>query len=222
MQINEVYNKVVTDLRKSRNGFYSISQFNADAERAQLDAVTQYMEGYSATQKLHDALSVFKATPYIFTLTTSPAGVVTLPENYTHLLSGSVIVFDNSTGLPKKKAISFVNEDERDIRLESQVRPVTKTTPIGVGGNRTIQLYPATPQAGEINYLRLPLTPVYAYSLSGTYNRTITYDAANSQDIEFNDLYMSNIIAKIVAYAAQYLDDKASMEVAQLIQKQTA
>jgi hypothetical protein len=219
MQINKVYNKVVTDLRKSRNGFYSIDQFNADAERAQLDAITQYLEGYSVTQKLHDALSVFKATTYVFTLTTSAGGVVTLPSDYSHLLSGTVIVFDNSTGLPIKQPITFVNEDERDIRLKSQVRPVTKNSPIGVGGANQLQLYPATPQAGEINYLRIPLTPRYAYTLVG---RTIVYDAANSQDIEFNDLYMSNVIAKIEAYAAQYLDDQAAQQFSQSQQKLTA
>lgn len=219
MQINICYNKVVQDLRKSRNGFYSITQFNADAERAQLDAVTQYMEGYSATQKLHDALSVFKSLPYVFTLSTSVGGIITLPTDYTHLLSATVIVFDNSTGLPIKQPITLVNEDERDIRLKSQVRPVSKSSPIGVGGNKTLQLYPAVPQAGEINYLRLPKVPKYAYTLVG---RTITYDAANSQDIEFNDLYMSNVIAKIEAYAAAYLDDQMAAGFSQLQQKQTA
>ncbi len=219
MNIVSTYNKVVTDLRKSRNGFYSISQFNADAARAQLDAVAQYMEGYSVTQKLHDALSVFKSDPFIFTLTTSPNGLITLPTDYTHLLSGSIIAFDNSTGRAEKCKITFVNEDERDIRLKSQVRPVTATKPIAVGNNKQIQLEPRQAAAGEISYLRLPLAPRYAYTLTG---RVINYDAANSQDIEFNDLYMSNVIAKILAYAAQFLDDQATQQFSQLIQKETA
>lgn len=222
MKIYDTYNKVVADLRKSRNGFYSISQFNADAERAQLDAVTQYMEGYSVTQKLHDALSVFKADPFVFTLSTSAGGLVTLPEDYTHLLSGSVVVYDNVNQRADSNQITFVNEDEKDIRLKSQVRPVSKSKPIAVGGNKNFQLYPAIPSAGIVSYLRLPKVPVYAYTLSGTNNRTITYDAANSQDIEFNDLYMSNVIAKILAYAAQYLDDQATQQFSQMTQKETA
>lgn len=222
MRIDATYNKVVTDLRKSRNGFYSITQFNADAERAQLDAVTQYMEGYSETQKLHDALSVFKSSPFIFTLTTSPNGLITLPDDYTHLLASSMIVWDNTTLTGSTEKITFVNEDERDIRLKSQVRPVTLTKRIAVGNNKQIQLYPKVAGAGEINYLRLPLVPRYAYTLSGTGNRTITYDAANSQDIEFNDLYMSNVVAKILGYAAQYLDDNPTQQFSQLTQKETA
>lgn len=219
MNIVQTYNKVVTDLRKSRNGFYSITQFNADAERAQLDAVTQYMEGYSVNQKLHDALSVFKADPFTFTLATSPGGLVTLPEDYTHLLSGSVIVYDNATRTSSSNQITFLNEDEKDIRLKSQVRPVSKSKPIAVGGNKNFQLYPAVPSAGIVSYLRLPLAPRYAYTLNG---RQIVYDAANSQDIEFNDLYMSNVIAKIVGYAAQYLDDQSSTQFSANTQKATA
>lgn len=219
MRIDYTYNQVVSDLRKSRNGFYSISVFNEHAERAQLDAFTEYFDGYSATQKLHDALSVFKANPpYIFTLNTSPNGLITMPDDYAHTLSGTVIVFDNSTGASKEPII-YVNEDERDTRLKSQVRPVTITSPIAVGGDKLIQLYPETPMAGEINYLRLPKTPVYAYTLIG---RVITYDPTNSQDIEFNDIFMSNVLSKILAYAAQYLDDQSTQQFSQLNQKATA
>ena len=217
MNIVDTYKAVTADLRKSRNGFYSISQFNGDAYRAVLWAFNDYFEGYSATQKLHDALSVFKET-MTFTNATSVGGKITMPDDYGHALNGMVSLFDNVAG-KKRVDIRAVNEDELSSALRSRVRPVAVSSPILVGGNKVIQLYPAIPQAGEINYLRLPKKPVYAYDEVG---RKPVYDAGASQDIEFNDLYMPNIIAKIVEFAAQYLDDQSSTQYSLTQQKQTA
>lgn len=218
MRIDQTYNDVTTRLRKRRNGFYPISQFNTDAPRAVIDAFNEYYEGYSATQKLHDALSPFKATPYGFTVSSSVNGIINLPSDYGHLLNISVNRYNNITQRAVRKGVALVNEDELDAALESQVRPVNLNTPIAIGSNKFIQLYPATPQTGVVDYLRMPKKPVYAYTTNG---RRQVYDNVNSVDIEFSDLYMSNVIAKIVDYAAAYLQDKDAQQNAQVKQQQT-
>jgi hypothetical protein len=204
MAIDLLYDTVVSDLRKSRNGFYPIAQFNRDAGRAQLDTFNLYFQGYSQTQVLHDALSPFKAKK-VFTPSTSPNGLVTLPADYAHFLVTSGITFSNATG-KQRAAIRIVNEDELDSALKSQVRPVSVATPIGVEEAGSIQLYPEVAQTGVLQYLRLPKDPLYAYTISG---RQPVYDAANSVQLEFGDVYINAITEKIIAYAQRYLDEQA-------------
>jgi hypothetical protein len=216
MRIDAVYNDVTDKLRKVRNGFYPIVQFNRDAKLAQQDAFNEYFEGYSETQKLHDALSPFKAK-LPFTLATSVNGTVTLPADYAHLLSGDAITFTNDSGR-HRTSLRVINEDELSSALASQVRPISQY-PAAIGNASTIQLYPEVAQAGELTYLRLPKDPVYAYTIVG---RQPVYNPTGSQDIELSDVYIPNIIARIVAYAAQFLDDQTTIQFAEMQQTKTA
>jgi hypothetical protein len=216
MRIDEVYNNICDILRKPRNGAYPIFQFNRDAKKAQQDGFNNYFEGYSQTQKLHDALSPFKVK-LPFTLATSGNGTVTMPADYAHLLAADAITFANDSGR-HRTSLRVINEDELSSALASQVRPV-RQYPVAVGNASTIQLYPEVAQAGELTYLRLPKDPVYAYT---TNVRQPVYNPTGSQDIEFSDVYMPNIIARIVAYAAQFFDDQTTIQFAEMQQTKTA
>lgn len=204
MSIDQLYIAVVNDLRKSRNGFYPISQFNLDVYRAVKDAFNTYWEaGYSSTESLHDALSPFKVKK-VFTPADTPSGQVSYPADFARLLSASVYRFDNAKGLNRKKMVRLVNEDERDSALESQVRPVTLDSPVAVGNATIMQLYPEQAMSGELVYLRLPKAPLYAYTLSG---RTQVYDNVNSVQVELSDLYHNDIIDRVAAYAKRFLEE---------------
>lgn len=207
MKIDQIYQAVVNDLRKSRNGFYPISQFNLDAGRAVMDAFNLYWEaGYGTSESLHDALSPFKAKK-VFLPSDSPSGQVAYPADFARLLSVTVYRYDNEQAVNRRKGVRLVNEDELDSALDSQVRPVTPDSPIATGNATVIQLYPAQSTSGEVQYLRLPKAPLYAYTTSG---RTITYDDAGSVQVEFNDLYINDIINRVGEYARRFLDQNAT------------
>lgn len=217
MRIDALYNFVVFILRKERNGYLTIAAFNQIIPRAQLDVIGDYYDMYAVNQKLHDALSPLKTT-YTFTKTTSPAGVITLPDDYMHLLYGNTVTFDNERLVADDNDIRMVNEDSWVIAGKSQLRPVSKQKPIGINNAGTIQLKPKVPQAGVITYLKYPSDPVYAYTLSG---RTITYDSNNSVQVALDDIYQNKIVAKVLSYSSIYLNDDKLTQYSQLMNQET-
>lgn len=219
MVINEVYNFLVYIIRKERNGFLTIEDFNRDIDRAQLEVFEDYYEMYGQTQKTHDAISNFKAT-YTFTKTDCPLGVVTFPDNYQHLRVVQTVTYNNTTETASLNPVRIVADDELTYALKSQVRPVSVSNPIGLEQANSIQLYPKVAQAGEMLYFKRPIAPVYAYTLSGTDGRTVTYDSANSVQLEWLDVYINKIVAKTLTYVGINLNEPQLVQYAEMKNKE--
>jgi len=82
--------------------------------------------------------------------------------------------------------IKLINEDERATRLNSQIDPVTATSPIGEQiGLRTFRLYPAGVYNGNVTYLRRPVKPVYGYTVVS--GRIIVYNSNTSTQLEWRE-----------------------------------
>lgn len=220
MVINEVYNFLVYIIRKERNGFLTIEDFNRDIDRAQLEVFEDYYEMYGQTQKTHDAISNFKAT-YTFTKADCPLGVVTFPDNYQHLRVIQTVTYNNTTETASLNPVRIVADDELTYALKSQVRPVSVSNPIGLEQANSIQLYPKVAQAGEMLYFKRPIAPVYAYTLSGTDGRTVTYDSANSVQLEWLDVYINKIVAKTLTYVGINLNEPQLVQYAEMKDKET-
>lgn len=208
--INDLYNFYQYVVRKERGVFVTIPQFNANMDGGQMDAFMEYFKGYGENQEVHDALRVFKVyQPF----TSSAAGFVTYPSNYFHLL-GSPFTVTGST----VNTLKFVNEDELSFALTSQLRAVTTAYPIGVDTSTGFSIYPQSTQSGAYFYLRRPATPVLAYTQSG---RTITYDSANSVQLEWGETYWNNILAKALRYSGVNMDEKGISDFAEMYNKET-
>ena len=213
MRIDTLYNLVVYIMRKERNGFVSISDFNQIVPRAQVDCYNDFYSSIPKGQKEHDALAPFK-TSYSFTVVTSPVGVVTLPDDYAHLIAAYTSV--SGVNFP----IIFPEEDEIDnaknpygLRAPSLTYPIGEEISMGV-----FQLTPATPQTGKMWYYREPTTPIYAFTLNG---RTIVYDAVNSVDVEFTDIYQNKVVAACLKYFGINLSDQEVFQFGLLKDKET-
>lgn len=218
MRIDHVYDRIVYILRKERNGFVSIDDFNLIATLANIDVFNDYYSSIPKGQKTHDALSPFKAK-YNFTPVLSPAGVVTLPAEYAHLISGYTTVSGS------QRPIIFPEEDELPYALTSALRPVSINYPLGDETELgVIQLYPEQGQTGRIWYYEQPNgddgdeNPTYAFTLNG---RTITYDAANSVQFKFSETYITKIIAKCLTYFGVNLSDQQVLQYGLLKDKES-
>lgn len=220
MVINEVYNFLVYIIRKERNGFLTIEDFNRDIDRAQLEVFEDYYEMYGQTQKTHDAISNFKAT-YTFTKADTPNGIVTFPSDYLHLRVIQGITYNNTLAAADLNPVRIVADDELTYALKSQVRPVSNITPIGLEDANAVQLYPKVPQAGNMLYFRRPAAPIYAYTLSGTDGRTVTYDSANSVQLQWLDVYINKIVAKTLTYVGINLNEPQLVQYAEMKDKET-
>ncbi len=153
---------------------------------------------YGGSERINTALSPFKVTqPY--TTGDTPGGVLTLDDDFLHFIALRATVYDNDLARNVNYPVDVLNELELVDRLESQVSPVALTNPIAImNSNRQIQLFPETTQSGKVYYFKKPVECVYAYTQSG---RAVTFDDANSVDLEWNDLETYNILTTALSYA---------------------
>jgi hypothetical protein len=195
--INDIYNFYRYVVRKERGIYITIAEFNANIDTAQMDCFEMWFKEYGQTQEVHDALRPFRVyQPF----TSSSAGFVTFPSDYLHLLGTPFTVSGSSVTHP-----TWVNEDELPFALTSQLRPVTNDYPLLIDSATGFSIYPQSTQIGAYYYLRRPATPVLAVTTSG---RTLTYDSAGSTQLEWNEAYINNILAKALKYAGVNMSEQ--------------
>ena len=167
--ISQIYDLMDFIIRKERGAFVTIPQGVSALASAQLTVFERYFKLFAETQQIHDALRPFRV---YYNFTSDGTGNVTFPADYTHMLA-SVFTVSGST----RYRVTFISEDEWVDAMNSQLRPATTSAPIAKNTATGFVLFPFQTQSGYFDYLRLPATPVYAYTQTG---RTITYIAGVS------------------------------------------
>jgi len=208
--INDLYNLYVYIVRKERGSFVSIPQFNANLDAGQLDCFEEWFKLYGANNSVHDALRVFRVYE---SFTSDGSGYVTYPSDCMHILGSPFTLYGSAVTNPK-----YVNEDELAFALTSQLRPVTNAYPIIIDSSTGFSIYPQTTQIGAYFYLRRPAVPNLSYTQSG---RTITYDSATSTQLEWDEVYWNNILAKALRYAGINLGEEGILQFAENYNKET-
>jgi len=208
--IFDLYNLYRYIVRKQRGIYITIPEFNANMDSGQMNAVAEWFEPYGTTQTLHDALRKIRV---YYQFTSDAAGFVTFPSDYIHILGTPFTVTGSSVN-----EIAFVQESELPFALKSQQRPVSTSYPIAVDTATGFSLYPQTVQIGFFNYLKRPATITLAVTQVG---RVVTYDAANSIQPEFSDIYFNHILAKALKYAGVSMDEKGITEFADKYDQET-
>lgn len=208
--IGDIYDFYGYILRKERGVLITPSEFNANMDAGQLDALNEWFATYGATQTIHDAIRGFRE---YYQFTSNAAGFVTYPAGLLHLIGTPFTVTGSTVNV-----VHFVNEDELPFAITSKLRPVSTSYPIAVDTSTGFSLYPQSTQIGFFNYLRRPASPVYGYSQAG---RVITYNSATSTQLEFADNYINNIIAKALRYSGVNLDDKGISDFANQYNQET-
>lgn len=194
--INDLYNLYQYIVRKERGVFVTAAQFTQNLDAGQLDAFEEWFKLYGANQEIHDALRPFR----VYQLFTSDsAGAVSYQDDYLHLIGSPFLVIGSSASL-----IHFVNEDELPFALSSQLRPVSDSYPIAVDSSVGFSIYPQQVLSGAYFYLRRPATPVLAFNQVG---RVITYNSGGSTQLEWNEVYVNNIIAKALKFSGINMDE---------------
>jgi len=72
-------------------------------------------------------------------------------------------------------------QDQIEILNKSVITPPSTVFPKFVMHSDGFYIYPTTITSMKLSYLRMPATPIWAYTIS---NNTEVYDAGNSQDFE--------------------------------------
>jgi hypothetical protein len=208
--INYVYDFMRYIVKKQRGVMISIPEAMQALDTGQLDAVETWFSAYGETQQLHDAIRKLRVyQPF----TSDNAGIVTFPDDYTHLIGTPFTIFGSSV-----TQVTFFEEDEFAFALTNQVRVVSNDYPIVVNVANGFSIYPQQLQIGAYWYLRRPATPILAVTTVG---RTITYDPINSVQLEFSDSYINNIIGRSLVYVGVNMNEQDVSTFAEMYNKET-
>jgi len=214
MNIKECVDFINFWIRKDRGAFLTIEESIAVIDNGQLAYYSDIKPKYATSQLIKDTLAPFKKQ-YTFTPSNTVSGYIVIPSNVNYLDLLDVEVEFTVSNRTVYAPVKMINEDERSIRLNSQIDPVTVTSPIGeMQIPRYIKLYPTSGYTGTVTYFSRPVKPVYAYSvISG---RIPVYDAAGSTQLEWRDTEHIPILLKALVSVGINLSDAEVSQFAQL------
>lgn len=211
MNVNEAFEYINFWYNKVTAAWFTVSELQALINRAQLAYYSDIKTKYATSQEVKDTLSPFRE---VYNFTTLVSGYVIIPDTlYLDLLDIQIYfqVSDRMIYYPVK----LVNEDERANRLNSQIDPVTSTSPIGEQtAPRTFRLYPSAAYNGNVTYLRKPADIVFGYSVVS--GRVIVYDPLTSVQFEWRSSDISAILLKALESIGINLSSQEISNFAQL------
>lgn len=193
MNISQCFDFLNFWINKVTGAFFTISELTQLVDRAQLAHYTDLKPKYATSQYVKDALSPFKRK-WPFTPTGTISGyIVVQDDQYLDAIDLQIIYLISN--LTVYYPVPIINEDERANRLNSQIDPVTITSPIAEQtAQRYFMMYPTVGYTGTINYFRRPIAPVFGYSIVS--GRIIVYDPNTSTQLEWRDTEIDTILLK--------------------------
>ena len=182
MNLNDIFNFLNFYINKFTGSWYTIEELEDLLDFGQMALYSDLKPKYATSQLIKDALSPFRET---YNFTTQISGYVIVPDS-TYLDLLDIQIYFQVSNRTVYYPVDLVNEDTRAQRLNSQIDPVTITSPIGEQtAPRTFRLYPIGVYNGNVTYLRRPIKPVFGYSvISG---RIIVYDPNTSTQLEWRE-----------------------------------
>lgn len=191
MNLQQVFNYLNFFINKYTGAWYTVTELEQLLDRGQMAYYSDIKAKYATSQLVKEILSPFRS---LYNFTTQVSGYVIVPDTaYLDLLD--IQIYFTVSNRTVYAPVKLVNEDERANRLNSQIDPVTATSPIGEQvTTKTFRLYPAGIYNGNVTYLRRPIAPVFGYSvLSG---RVIVYDSGTSTQLEWRETELVPIMLK--------------------------
>lgn len=194
MNLDKCYEFLNFWINKQMGSFYTMPELDLIVDRGQMTLYSNLQPKYATSQRIKDSLSPFVSS-YDFGPSQTVSGYISIPSdsNFLNLLDVMINYTISGRGM-RYYGVPMLNQDERANRLNSQVDPVTVTSPIGEQsiqvsptGQRLcfIRLWPLEANTGTVTYLRRPVAPRFVYTvISG---RRIVYDPVNSVQLEWGE-----------------------------------
>ena len=202
VNINEVYQLLNTEARKSFNGGFNFSQFSIAANSAQLyffnkclgkDEVSlgnKYIDNFflGSTQSNIDKLRPFlvSTTPFVIN------GQFAMPNDYVQIAGCRYKYF--ADGRLKQVEVQQLTSGQLGIVLNSELLYPDETHPKMEERSDYFQVYPNTINQVEFDYYRRPNTPIWGYTIV---NGRPVYDPNTSVNFDF-PAENANIITFII------------------------
>lgn len=184
-------------INKKTGAFYTIPELEQIIDRGQMSLYEDLQPKYATSERIKDALAPFRAV-YEFDTTKTISGVISIPSDSNFLNLLDIQIRYNISNRVVYYSVKMENEDVISNRLNSQINPVTITSPVGeVIAPRYYRLYPTSGYTGKVTYFRRPVKPVCGYNvISG---RVIVYNPATSVQLEWAENWINVLLIKALA-----------------------
>jgi hypothetical protein len=192
-RIKYIHDEITLITSKGRTGYHSAEQIDTAIFIASKWLYNEYYQQYERDNYLSDSMSVFLSDPT--TLTLNGSGIATLPTDFMH---------ETGELSANGRTIKRVTHAQLSYRRESSLVPPTAEYPICTFYKDKIQFYPINITSVLLAYLKKPVQPVYATTVS---NGRQIYDDASSVDIEWNETDTVKITSKALEVLAQNLEN---------------
>lgn len=212
MSINDAFDFLNFWISKERGTFYTIPELELITNRAQNSLYSDLQPFYATSQRAKDALAPFRD---VYDFTTLISGYVIVPSDRNYLNLLDLQIYFSISDRTVYYGVEIVNEDVRAQRLNSQVDPVTATSPIGEQtAPGTFRLYPIGAYNGNVTFLRKPRDIVFGYTvISG---RVIVYDPNTSVQFEWSEQWQNAVLVKALSSIGINLTDQMVTSYAQM------
>lgn len=195
MDISDVFDRLNFFINKFTGSWFTIPELENLTDSGQLALYSDYKPRYATSQLIKDALSPFRAF-YNFTPADMISGYIIVPPNSGYLDLLDIQIQFQISNRTFYFPVDLINEDERANRLNSQIDPVTVTSPVGEqAAPRYFRLYPVgNTYTGTVTYFKRPIKPVFGYSVVS--GRIIVYDVDTSTQLLWRDTEITPLILK--------------------------
>lgn len=230
MNIKESFDFLNFWINKTTGEFFPISDLELITDRGSLSVYSDLQPKYATSQHIKDALAPFRSE-WAFTPSDTISGIIPIPSDLNFLNLLDVSVSFNISNHALYAPVTMYNEDVIATRLNSQIDPVTITSPVGeVKGLQTlpdgskiyyIRIYPTgSGYNGIVKFLRRPLRPHMAYTvISG---RVIVYDPDNSVQLEWSEEWQNAVLIKALKSVGINISDQEISQWAEMNAQQNA
>ncbi len=209
VNINNVYQTVLTIINKDNRGYLTPDEFNRLANLAQLEIFEAYFlkdvtiaqsgvasdDGSDPMMVIADKINEFHATATV----TSITNLFSFPGDYYRLEVVDIggVVADQVS-----------HKDVRYINLSPLTAP-TETQPVFTRMEGGVELYPNTIRSIVIDYLKQPVAPEWigVIDVATTGTNEPFYDLSNSTDFELHPSEEHELVYKILSLAGVVIRD---------------
>jgi len=225
MNVGEVFTFCQFLYNKYLSGSFKPQDFNAALQAVNLDLFNlkvglpqQYRPGqpippvyYEVSRKITDDIKHLRVTST--PIPTVPSGipiavVIALPSNYGAFSSMTYprYIMKRGEQVLKITTIDILTDEDFKDRLESRLLTITPKSPIGNFTNGAWQILPNTVNSVLLTYLRLPIQPVFGFTLNA--NDEPVYDPGTSTELDWPITCHIEFTIMVCAYFGIYLDDQ--------------
>lgn len=193
---------------KGQTGYHSPEEIDDAVHVASRELFNEMRKVFEQTRIVTTDLIPFFSNPT--TLSLSQSGQVAYPNGFKYAASFS--------GGPNKRPIKEIDKAMVANKINDPLCPPHQDYGICVYQKDYIQFYPINITGVEVTFLKEPIKPTWAYTIS---NGRYVYDDASSVDIEWGEQNHNQIMMKAISHLGINLRENDLLQFAEIQKKET-